>query len=69
MLNGGHASGTLPMQEGPVGQKAPDDYQQPTYTNSCFLDDILASMPNQVRTFSHSFIAQLLLILLQMFLW
>ncbi|KAK1612930.1 hypothetical protein QYE76_036603 [Lolium multiflorum] len=47
MLNGGHASGTLPMQEGPVGQKAPDDYQQPTYTNSCFLDDILASMPNQ----------------------
>jgi hypothetical protein len=54
-LNGGEASGTLPMQEDPVDQQALHD--DPIFSNTHFMDDIFASIPFQVRTISHSFTA------------
>jgi hypothetical protein len=49
---GGNASGTFPMQEGPIDLRALDD--QPIYSNS-LVDDVYASMLKEVTTSSSFF--------------
>jgi hypothetical protein len=50
MFNGGEGtSGILPEQDDTAELETPDD--QPTYSTSNFLEDLFASMANQVTTF------------------